>query len=175
MTLQAIADTVRVDMTLPKREFARRLRIARDAADLTQAQVAKQIGVDWATYQRWESARTSPRPGKIEPLARALQVDVEHLRGSEEDTDTALERLVAQGEATARALRELRVALDGIDGGRLDRISDLIVETNHREKSIEAAFKQHATWTHQVEQPEKRLTEGLAALREGQAVPPQSD
>jgi transcriptional regulator with XRE-family HTH domain len=90
-------------MALTKREFARRLRAARERLDIRQEDAARRIGTTWATYQRWESGKTSPRPGKIEAIAQALEVDIEHLQGAEEDTETTLQRVASTAEANARA------------------------------------------------------------------------
>ena len=166
MTNRAVAARVRDEMALAKREFARRLRSAREAADKTQAEVAKQVGVDWATYQRWEVGRTSPRPGKIEAIARALDVEVEHLQGAEEDTDTALERLAAGVDSNSRALRELRVALDGI--------LTAVAELSQVLERIEDIVTQQGDWARQALEAEDRIASGIARSQADQAAPPRS-
>src|ERR1044072_6080078 len=159
MTRGAVAVRVRNEMALAKKEFARRLRSARESADLTQAQVAQQIGVDWATYQRWEVGRTSPRPGKLDALAGVLGDETDHLRGIEEDTETALERLVAQGESTARAIRELRVALDGV--------TETLTGCMEVLGSIESALTEPETWAHRTREAGERIPAAAEAARDG--------
>lgn len=56
-----------------------RLRRARSAAGLTQAEVAERVGVAQETYAGWERNRSRPAAGQVRPLARALQVDRQDL------------------------------------------------------------------------------------------------
>jgi transcriptional regulator with XRE-family HTH domain len=175
MTRGVVAARVRDEMALAKKEFARRLRAARENADLTQTQVAQQIGVDWATYQRWEVGRTSPRPGKIEAIAGALGVEVEHLQGAEEDTDTTLERLVKQVDTNSRALRELRVGIDGLIetlaelAGRVERIEEAVAPITRREDWDQAAREDQAT-----RESHARIERGLAERRADREARPRS-
>lgn len=177
MTRRQLADRVANDMALARKEFARRLRSAREAADLTQVQVAEKVGVDWATYQRWESAKTTPRPNKMALIAGALSVDVAHLQGSEEDTDTALERLARITEDNARALREIRVVLDGL---LEDRTSAIANATEQRQQMTEMLERIEASVTDQrelvrrTEAAGNRIAAAMDGVREGQAAPPRS-
>jgi transcriptional regulator with XRE-family HTH domain len=169
MTRGVLAARVRDEMTLARKEFARRLRAARESADLTQTQVAQQIGVNWATYQRWEVGRTSPQPGKMERIAEVLGVEVEHLRGTDEDTDTALERLVKQVDTNIRALRAIHVGIDGLTAsleelaGRVRRIEQAVAPITRREDWDQRARDSHA-----------RLEAGLAERRADRAARPLS-
>ncbi|MFG1669798.1 helix-turn-helix domain-containing protein [Streptomyces sp. Y7] len=86
---------------LPPPEERRRLR---EAASLTQAQVAERVGVSRETVRAWESGRTTPRGRRREAYAQLLRTVADKTEGQEpeevddmtalqitpEDTDTAL-------------------------------------------------------------------------------------
>jgi transcriptional regulator with XRE-family HTH domain len=63
------------------------LKSARLYAALTQAQLAKELGVSQPTYQRWETGGASIPKGKIEKLARILEVTPQQLLGKPESFD----------------------------------------------------------------------------------------
>lgn len=65
----------------PRSAFGTRLHAAREAAGLTQAQVAEQIGITQTAYALWERREMAIRPDQIEHLAKILNVSVEHLFG----------------------------------------------------------------------------------------------
>jgi transcriptional regulator with XRE-family HTH domain len=54
-------------------------RIAREALDLTQQEVADAIGVHRQQYQRYESGRTVPSLTKAAEIAKALNCTIEFL------------------------------------------------------------------------------------------------
>ena len=63
--------------------FGERLKAAREAADFTQAQLAKAAGCRQGAISRWENA-AQPRPHHLAPLADALGVSVRWLLTGEE-------------------------------------------------------------------------------------------
>lgn len=65
-----------MDKLLPNR-----LREARAARGLTQAQVARALDTHEKQICRWELGQTQPRPHTIEAIAECLGVPVEHLTG----------------------------------------------------------------------------------------------
>lgn len=65
----------------PPCPFGKRLREAREARGLSQAQVAEQLGITQKAYSVWERRNVALRPEQIEQLARILGVSVEELFG----------------------------------------------------------------------------------------------
>jgi transcriptional regulator with XRE-family HTH domain len=60
------------------------LHAAREAAGLTQSQVAEKMGVTQTAYGVWERYPVALRPDQIEELAKLLNVTVEHLFGRDQ-------------------------------------------------------------------------------------------
>ncbi len=71
--------------TRPRTEFGKRLRVAREALGLSQAEVAKQFGISQASYGAWERDPVALRPNQIEKLTETLKVSVDYLFGKESD------------------------------------------------------------------------------------------
>jgi transcriptional regulator with XRE-family HTH domain len=67
--------------TRPRSEFGARLHAAREAAGLTQTQVAEQLGITQTAYALWERRDMALRPDQIEAAAKILNVSVDHLFG----------------------------------------------------------------------------------------------
>src|SRR5208283_5678434 len=65
----------------PRTPFGARLHAAREAAGLSQAQIAAKMGVTQNAYGVWERYPVALRPEQIEQLATVLNVTVEHLFG----------------------------------------------------------------------------------------------
>jgi transcriptional regulator with XRE-family HTH domain len=65
----------------PRTKFGQRLHAAREAAGLSQAQVAERLGVTQKAYAVWERYPVALRPEQIEKVAAALNVSVEFLFG----------------------------------------------------------------------------------------------
>ena len=66
-----------------------RIREARKNAKLTQAELAKQIGVTQGAVTQWEIGRSAPKLQTMLALARALNVSVDYLIGDGGQTDGA--------------------------------------------------------------------------------------
>lgn len=60
---------------------ASRLRALRQAAGLSQRQLARQIGQDQSNIRYWEQSGNFPRSDVLIPMAQALGVTVEELLG----------------------------------------------------------------------------------------------
>jgi transcriptional regulator with XRE-family HTH domain len=69
------------DKTSPER--GERLRTWREAAGLTQRELARQLGVHHSNIQFWESGAVPPRSEVLAPMAKLLGVRVEQLLGQE--------------------------------------------------------------------------------------------
>ena len=59
--------------------FGERLHAAREAAGLSQAQVADKLGITQAAYAFWERRKVALRPEQIEKVAAILGVTTEQL------------------------------------------------------------------------------------------------
>ena len=63
----------------PRTPFGERVLAARQAAGLTQAQVAEKLGMTQHAYAYWERHPVALRPDQVQQLAAALNVSVESL------------------------------------------------------------------------------------------------
>ena len=59
------------------------MHAAREALGLTQAQVARQLGISQTAYALWERRDMALRPDQIHSIAKILRVTVDHLFGIE--------------------------------------------------------------------------------------------
>lgn len=66
----------RAALQIARMEMAERIAIRRKAVGLSQSQLGKAVGVTGSAVSQWERGLDSPRPDKLERLARALEVDV---------------------------------------------------------------------------------------------------
>jgi transcriptional regulator with XRE-family HTH domain len=112
------------DKTSPQR--GHRLRAWREAAGLTQRELARQLGVHHSNIQFWESGAVPPRSDVLAPMAKLLGVRVEQLLGHE-----------GKRPAVAAPSGRARLAFDQVS--RLPkRQQQKILEV------VEALLKQHA-------------------------------
>jgi transcriptional regulator with XRE-family HTH domain len=65
--------------------FGDRLAGAREAAGLTQAQLAKRLGVRLTTVEAWEADAAEPRANRVQMLAGMLNVSIRWLLTGEGD------------------------------------------------------------------------------------------
>lgn len=65
----------------PRSPFGEKLHAAREAAGLSQAQVADKLGMAQTAYAKWERHPVALRPDQIEEVAKVLGVSVEQLFG----------------------------------------------------------------------------------------------
>jgi len=59
--------------------LGRLLLSSRLARGLSEAEVARKLGVHVTTVSRWETDSTIPRPGQLTAIARALKIPRPHL------------------------------------------------------------------------------------------------
>jgi len=67
--------------TRPRPAFGERLRALREAAGLSQQQLADKLGMTQTAYAWWERNRVALRPDQLQSLAAAVNVTVEELMG----------------------------------------------------------------------------------------------
>ena len=79
--------------------FGDRVAGARDAADMTQAQLARRLGVKKTTVRSWEEDLSEPRANKLSMMAGLLNVSIMWL-------------LTGEGEGTASPADETTEAQD---------------------------------------------------------------
>ena len=78
--------------------FGERLRILRKRRGMTQADLARLLGVTVQTVVRYEGLRTEDlRPAKVEAIASALDVDPRDLAGWPEDAAGDEVEILARG------------------------------------------------------------------------------
>jgi transcriptional regulator with XRE-family HTH domain len=65
----------------PRSEYGKKLVVLREAAGLTQQQLADQLGVDQSNIAFWERWGKAPRGEVLPEMARALAVSVDELLG----------------------------------------------------------------------------------------------
>ena len=69
----------------PRTAFGERIRVAREALGLSQAQVAEKFGISQASYGAWERDPVALRPDQIEKLTEILNISVDELFGKEKN------------------------------------------------------------------------------------------
>lgn len=62
-----------------RQEFATRMRLAREAADLTQLQVAERFGLNKGTVSAWEQGRGVPDAMRLREVARLYKCSADDL------------------------------------------------------------------------------------------------
>jgi transcriptional regulator with XRE-family HTH domain len=77
--MQAIFTGILHDVDMAK--AASRLKALREAAGLSQRELARQIGQDQSNVHYWENTGKIPRSDVLAPMAKALGVTVEDLLG----------------------------------------------------------------------------------------------
>ena len=104
--------------------FGDRLAVAREAQGLTQAALARRLGVRRDTIEAWEADRSEPRANRLQMLAGLLNVSIAWLLTGEGDgvnappadrpgsTDPAP---ISDGMRTAvlAEIREIRARIEG--------------------------------------------------------------
>lgn len=98
-----------------------RLKELRSEKRLTQLEVAQEIGVSHAAYQKYEYAEISPRKDKIHKLADFFKVSVEYLRGETDDRGDGIE-IHAHRDPSTRGM-QVSDAIDIVD--KLERLVKL--------------------------------------------------
>lgn len=94
--------------------FGDRLSRARDYAGMTQAQLARRLGVKSSTIANWEADRSEPRANRLQMLSGLLNISIIWLMNGEGEglpEETGATDIDAQDiRALLVELRDLRVA-----------------------------------------------------------------
>ncbi|MCB1338071.1 MAG: helix-turn-helix domain-containing protein [Maritimibacter sp.] len=104
--------------------FGDRLAAAREAADLSQKQLARQIGVKTRTLAAWEDDLSEPRANRLQMLAGLLNVSLMWLLNGEGDGVAPPgdePSLPQEARQVLRQVRELRRDVDTV-ASRLARL-----------------------------------------------------
>ena len=94
-----------------------RLKKLREAAGLSQRELARQLGQDQSNIHYWESTGKAPRSDVLVPMAKALGVTVEELLGQPKPS-----RVTAPG---GRA-RQLFEAVSRMPRRQQDKVLDIL-------------------------------------------------
>lgn len=116
--------------------FGDRLAAAREMADMTQAELARRLGVRLATLRSWEDDLSEPRANRLSMMAGLLNVSMMWLiNGQGEGLDAPLEDTALPASATdvLNELRELRTDM-------LARVEQM----GRLEKKLRTALKDEA-------------------------------
>lgn len=88
--------------------FGDRLAAAREAAALTQGQLAARVGVRLKTLENWEADRSEPRANRLQMLAGVLNVSIVWLLTGEGEGGLAAVEQPAEDEETLGLVAEMR-------------------------------------------------------------------
>jgi len=116
--------------------FGDRLAAARETADMTQAELARRLGVRVATLRSWEDDLSEPRANRLSMMAGLLNVSMMWLiNGQGEGLDAPLEEAALPSSASEvlNELRELRTDM-------LARVEQM----GRLEKKLRTALKEEA-------------------------------
>ncbi|MDW3182319.1 MULTISPECIES: helix-turn-helix domain-containing protein [unclassified Roseobacter] len=114
--------------------FGDRVAAARDMADMTQAQLARRLGVRVSTLRAWENDLSEPRANRLSMMAGLLNVSMMWLiNGQGEGLDAPMEEasLPASAHDILNELRDLRTDMIA----RVEQMGRL-------EKKLRAALKE---------------------------------
>lgn len=125
-TLEKTAETAENWFSDDAATFGDRLAAAREAAGLSQADLAQRLGVKTKVIEHWEADAKEPRANRLQMLAGMLGVSLMWLLTGEGDgvdmpDETAAE--TAQVKGVLAEIRELRTAMTAMTGrlGRLEK------------------------------------------------------
>ena len=109
-----LEDTAMDDYSENAATFGDRLALARDRQGLTQAQLARRLGLRMDTIRTWESDRSEPRANKLQMLSGFLNVSMVWLltgegAGAPGGTQTAAEDAPASLNEALAEIRDLRL------------------------------------------------------------------
>jgi len=93
--------------------FGDRLAAAREQAGMTQAQLARRLGVKPGTLRAWEQDRSEPRANRLSMIAGLLGVSIMWLlNGEGEGLDGPDDPVLSDdAEAILREMRDVRMAI----------------------------------------------------------------
>jgi transcriptional regulator with XRE-family HTH domain len=102
------ADTGTLDYSDAAATFGDRLVLAREAAGMTQAELAKRLGVRPQTLRGWEDDQAEPRANRLQMLAGMLNVSMVWLMSGQGATPRSAVPSGAGDAAVAACLADLR-------------------------------------------------------------------
>lgn len=113
--------------------FGDRLARSREYANMTQAQLARRLGVKVATVNNWETDRSEPRANRLQMLSGLLNVSIIWLMTGEGDGGPTI-----HDQETTEEIAGLRDVLDQLRDIRLaqDRLADRTGLIEKRLRSI---------------------------------------
>jgi transcriptional regulator with XRE-family HTH domain len=120
--------------------FGQRLRAAREAAGLSQAEVAARLGLKQAAYASWERYPTAVRPEQIEKAAAILKTPVKDFF---EKTPRAFRKNGPTGRAR-RAFEALSEVPRHEQANILDFVEAMLVSHTRRRKNRFVASERNA-------------------------------
>jgi transcriptional regulator with XRE-family HTH domain len=88
--------------------FGDRVAAAREALGLTQAQLARRLGVKAQTIDAWEADRSEPRANRLQMLAGLLNVSIMWLMTGEGAGLEVQDDQIPPGDALRETLVEIR-------------------------------------------------------------------
>ncbi len=94
--------------------FGDRLTAAREAQNLTQAQLARRLGVRLKTVQGWENDTSEPRANKLQMVAGLTNVSIRWLltgEGEGVQEPASAEEIAADAKAVLADLKEMRTQM----------------------------------------------------------------
>ncbi|TVS00072.1 MAG: XRE family transcriptional regulator [Rhodobacteraceae bacterium] len=94
--------------------FGDRLTAAREAQNLTQAQLARRLGVRLKTIQGWENDASEPRANKLQMVAGLTNVSIRWLltgEGEGVQEPASAEEIAADAKAVLADLKEMRTQM----------------------------------------------------------------
>ena len=115
--------------------FGDRLALAREAQGLSQAQLARRLGLRVETVRNWESDRSEPRANKLQMLAGFLNVSMVWLMTGEGAGAPATDG--GQGDAA----NDLGTAIEELRTMRIEQ-RRLMERMGHLEKRLRGILEQ---------------------------------
>ena len=88
--------------------FGDRLSSAREAVDMTQATLARRLGVKLATLKSWEEDRSEPRANRLQMLSGLLGVSLSWLINGQGEGPSANSEAGFQSPSVAELMQDIR-------------------------------------------------------------------
>ena len=101
----------------PRTEFGSRLHTAREAAGLTQSQVAEKLGITQTAYALWERRTVALKPDQISKVAEVLNVSIDYLFGKDAKSGgrggsiSKLQKLLEAASTLSRSQQQRLIAV----------------------------------------------------------------
>ncbi len=110
--------------------FGDRVAGARDAANMTQSQLARRLGVKKSTIAAWEQDLSEPRANRLSMMAGVLNVSIMWLLTGEGEGAATPQEDASQNNDLSSALAEMRAIRNDMrsSGERLARLEKRLRE-----------------------------------------------